>query len=134
MVVCNDKILSSAVCKAYYYCLRRNETGAYLLMGNRSAGGAVRDTLMYDGKPQKKTLPMHIGFDISQTGSGKAGCGFFAHAMIRSMLELAPEHHYSLFPSFGDFWFARCLKGCRVCSIVENRDAINIALRGRSRL
>ncbi len=48
---------------------------------------------------------MHIGFDISQTGSGKAGCGFFAHAMIRSMLELAPEHHYSLFPSFGDFWF-----------------------------
>jgi glycosyltransferase involved in cell wall biosynthesis len=105
LVVCNDKILSSAVCKAYYYCLRRNETGAYLLMGNRSAGGAVRDTLMYDGKPQKKTLPMHIGFDISQTGSGKAGCGFFAHAMIRSMLELAPEHHYSLFPSFGDFWF-----------------------------
>ncbi len=48
---------------------------------------------------------MHIGFDISQTGSGKAGCGFFAHAMIRSLLELAPEHHYSLYPSFGDFWF-----------------------------
>ncbi len=48
---------------------------------------------------------MHIGFDISQTGSGKAGCGYFAHAMIQSMLELAPEHHYSLFPSFGDFYF-----------------------------
>jgi glycosyltransferase involved in cell wall biosynthesis len=48
---------------------------------------------------------MHIGFDISQTGTGKAGCGFFAHAMIRSMLELEPQHHYSLFPSFGDFWF-----------------------------
>lgn len=48
---------------------------------------------------------MHIGFDISQTGSGKAGCGYFAHAMIQSMLDLAPEHHYSLFPSFGDFWF-----------------------------
>jgi glycosyltransferase involved in cell wall biosynthesis len=26
---------------------------------------------------------MHIGFDISQTGSGKAGCGYFAHVMIR---------------------------------------------------
>lgn len=48
---------------------------------------------------------MHIGFDISQTGSGKAGCGYFAHAMIQAMLQLAPEHRYSLFPSFGDFYF-----------------------------
>lgn len=48
---------------------------------------------------------MHIGFDISQTGTGKAGCGFFAHALIRAMLELAPEHRYALYPSFGDFYF-----------------------------
>lgn len=48
---------------------------------------------------------MHIGFDISQTGADKAGCGYFAHAMIEAMLELAPEHRYSLFPSFGDFYF-----------------------------
>jgi glycosyltransferase involved in cell wall biosynthesis len=48
---------------------------------------------------------MHVGFDISQTGSGKAGCGYFAHAMIQAMLKLAPEHRYSLFPSFGDFYF-----------------------------
>jgi glycosyltransferase involved in cell wall biosynthesis len=48
---------------------------------------------------------MHIGFDISQTGSGKAGCGYFAHALIKAMLELAPEHSYSLYPSFGDFYF-----------------------------
>lgn len=48
---------------------------------------------------------MHIGFDISQTGSGKAGCGFWAHALINSMLELAPEHRYSLYPGFGDFYF-----------------------------
>lgn len=48
---------------------------------------------------------MHIGFDISQTGSGKAGCGYFAHALIKAMLELAPEHRYSLFPSFGNFYF-----------------------------
>jgi glycosyltransferase involved in cell wall biosynthesis len=48
---------------------------------------------------------MHIGFDISQTGSGKAGCGYFAHAMIQALQELAPEHCYSLFPSFGDFYF-----------------------------
>lgn len=48
---------------------------------------------------------MHIGFDISQTGASKAGCGYFAHAMIQSMLELAPGHRYDLFPSFGDFYF-----------------------------
>lgn len=48
---------------------------------------------------------MRIGFDISQTGSHKAGCGYFAHAMIKAMLELAPEHSYSLFSSFGDFYF-----------------------------
>lgn len=48
---------------------------------------------------------MHIGFDISQTGSAKAGCGFFAHAMIETMLGSASRHRFSLFPSFGDFFF-----------------------------
>lgn len=48
---------------------------------------------------------MHISFDISQTGKNKAGCGYFSHAMISAMLELAPHHRYSLFPSFGDFYF-----------------------------
>lgn len=48
--------------------------------------------------------PMHIGYDISQTGAGKAGCGFFAHSMIQAMLELSQDR-FSLFPSFGDFYF-----------------------------
>ncbi|MCF8383974.1 MAG: glycosyltransferase family 4 protein [Chlorobium sp.] len=48
---------------------------------------------------------MHIAFDISQTGSGKAGCGYFAHAMIEAVLELSSGNHFSLLPSFGDFWF-----------------------------
>jgi glycosyltransferase involved in cell wall biosynthesis len=48
---------------------------------------------------------MHIGFDISQTGRGKAGCGYYAHAMIGALLEAAPAHHYSLYPGFGDFYF-----------------------------
>jgi hypothetical protein len=25
---------------------------------------------------------MRIGFDVSQTGSGKAGCGYYAHASL----------------------------------------------------
>lgn len=48
---------------------------------------------------------MHIGFDISQTGRGKAGCGYFAHALAESMLEQAPRTRFSLYPSFGDFYF-----------------------------
>lgn len=47
---------------------------------------------------------MHIGYDISQTGSSKAGCGYYAHAMILRLLDIAPENRYSLFPSFGDFY------------------------------
>lgn len=48
---------------------------------------------------------MHIGFDISQTGASKAGCGYFAHALARSLVDIGPQHRYSLFPSFGDFYF-----------------------------
>lgn len=48
---------------------------------------------------------MHIGFDISQTGSGKAGCGYLAHALITGLLRTAPAHRYSLYPHFGDFYF-----------------------------
>jgi glycosyltransferase involved in cell wall biosynthesis len=48
---------------------------------------------------------MHIGFDISQTGSGKAGCGYFSDAMIKAMIAVAPTNKYALYPSFGDFYF-----------------------------
>lgn len=48
---------------------------------------------------------MRIGFDISQTGTGKAGCGFFSHALIQDVLKIAPENEFSLYPSFGDFYF-----------------------------
>lgn len=48
---------------------------------------------------------MQIGFDMSQTGSSKAGCGYFEHALIKAMLEPAPEHRYALKPRFGDFYF-----------------------------
>ena len=48
---------------------------------------------------------LHIGFDISQTGSQKAGCGYYTHAMIQAMIGIAPQNKYSVFPSFGDFYF-----------------------------
>ena len=48
---------------------------------------------------------MRIGFDVSQTGSGKAGCGYYAHALIKALLELESGHSFSLYPSFGDYYF-----------------------------
>ncbi|MCX7114380.1 MAG: glycosyltransferase family 1 protein [Gammaproteobacteria bacterium] len=52
------------------------------------------------------TFPrLNIGYDISQTGQFKAGCGHFAHAMIQSVMPLASEYNYTLYPSFGDFFF-----------------------------
>jgi glycosyltransferase involved in cell wall biosynthesis len=48
---------------------------------------------------------MKIGFDISQTGPMKAGCGYFSHTMICSLAAIDQQNNYSLFPSFGDFYF-----------------------------
>lgn len=48
---------------------------------------------------------MRIGFDISQTGGGKAGCGFFAHAIITGLIKQDAKNLYTLLPSFGDFFF-----------------------------
>ena len=58
---------------------------------------------------------MKIGFDVSQTGAGKAGCGYFAEGLIRALKELASAvkggggHEYILYPAFGDlFWDPQC--------------------------
>jgi len=48
---------------------------------------------------------MKIGFDISQTGKEKAGCGYFADSLVRHLAEIDRENHYLLYPTFGDsFW------------------------------
>lgn len=48
---------------------------------------------------------MKIGFDISQTGSGKAGCGYFADCLISNLAEVDKENYYLLYSAFGTgFW------------------------------
>ena len=48
---------------------------------------------------------MRIGFDISQTGSHKAGCGYFADSLICALADLDSENEYILYPHFGTtFW------------------------------
>ena len=48
---------------------------------------------------------MRIGFDISQTGTAKAGCGYFADGLMRGLAQIDHENEYILYPTFGDFYF-----------------------------
>lgn len=48
---------------------------------------------------------MKIGFDISQTGHAKAGCGYFADSLIRHLASIDTANDYLLYRTFGDsFW------------------------------
>lgn len=48
---------------------------------------------------------MKIGFDISQTGKLKAGCGYFADSLIRALAQNDSENEYVLYPTFGDLYW-----------------------------
>lgn len=48
---------------------------------------------------------MKIGFDISQTGRSKAGCGYFADSLINELAAIDQENHYLLYPTFGNFFW-----------------------------
>jgi glycosyltransferase involved in cell wall biosynthesis len=48
---------------------------------------------------------MKIGFDISQTGNAKAGCGYYAENLIQHLALIDNQNQYFLYPTFGDhFW------------------------------
>jgi glycosyltransferase involved in cell wall biosynthesis len=48
---------------------------------------------------------MRIGFDVSQTGHGKAGCGYYAYSLIRELAAIDSQNEYILYPTFGDaYW------------------------------
>lgn len=48
---------------------------------------------------------MRIGFDVSQTGRLKAGCGYFADSLIRHLADIDSDNEYILYPTFGDFYW-----------------------------
>jgi glycosyltransferase involved in cell wall biosynthesis len=48
---------------------------------------------------------MRIGFDVSQTGRLKGGCGYFADSLIRGLSEIDRTNEYLLYPTFGNFYF-----------------------------
>jgi glycosyltransferase involved in cell wall biosynthesis len=47
---------------------------------------------------------MRIGFDVSQTGAGKAGCGYFAAGLLDALAREDAANDYVLYPAFGDFF------------------------------
>ncbi len=48
---------------------------------------------------------MRIGFDISQTGKAKAGCGYFADSLIKHLVNCDNNNEYLLYSVFGNtFW------------------------------
>lgn len=52
---------------------------------------------------------MRIGFDVSQTGRKKAGCGNYADGLIRRLAQIDNENEYVLYPAVGDlFWDPEC--------------------------
>jgi len=52
-----------------------------------------------------------IGFDVSQTGSSKAGCGFLAEGLLRALERFSDGDEVFLYPAFGDvFWDPFCAK------------------------
>jgi glycosyltransferase involved in cell wall biosynthesis len=48
---------------------------------------------------------MKIGFDVSQTGQFKAGCGYFAESLARELISSHGQNTYILYPTFGyGYW------------------------------
>ena len=55
---------------------------------------------------------MKIGFDVSQTGAGKAGCGYFAAGLLDALSRADERNEYVLYPAFGDFFWEPRPKAC----------------------
>lgn len=55
---------------------------------------------------------MRIGFDVSQTGAGKAGCGYFASGLLAALARADRADAYVLYPAFGDFFWEPRPRAC----------------------
>jgi len=63
---------------------------------------------------------MKIGFGISQTGKNKAGCGYFADSLIKTLADMDQENEYILYPHFGSsFWDPEAKKTTRKIELLN---------------
>lgn len=57
---------------------------------------------------------MKIGFDVSQTGSNKAGCGYLADSLALALGDIDRSNEFILYPYFGNsFWDPNALENAR---------------------
>ena len=81
---------------------------------------------MLSGREPPSVHLMRIGFDISQTGNVKAGCGYLADSLIQSLTLVDRENEYILYPHFGDsFWDPKAkTAACKIDSPHVSRKVI----------
>ena len=69
----------------------------------------------YTSRIQTLEEYMIIGFDISQTGRTKEGCGYFADSLIRQLAISDSENEYCLYRTFGDsYWDPNFDETCEI--------------------
>jgi glycosyltransferase involved in cell wall biosynthesis len=51
-----------------------------------------------------------IGFDVSQTGAGKAGCGYLAHGLVNALASRGAR--FVFYPHFGDLYWEPSPRAC----------------------
>lgn len=57
------------------------------------------------GRRNGRAKGFRIGFDVSQTGTEKAGCGYEADSLIQALAAVDERNEYLLYPTFGgDYW------------------------------
>lgn len=49
---------------------------------------------------------MRIGFDASQTGTGRDGCGWYARDLLEHLTAIDAANEYVVYPTFGDWYWS----------------------------
>ena len=74
--------------------------------GRLPAGAPVSRSVARAGPARRpRSTAVRIGFDVSQTGSGKAGCGWYADSLMQRLPRIGSRHEYILYRTFGGgYW------------------------------
>jgi glycosyltransferase involved in cell wall biosynthesis len=73
---------------------------------------------------------MRIGFDVSQTGRGRAGCGYFADSLVRRLAEIDRLNEYIIYPTFGDHYWDPTWRQT-VCRVKQQNFRLGLAHHSR---
>jgi glycosyltransferase involved in cell wall biosynthesis len=72
---------------------------------------------------------MKVGFDTSQTGNDKAGCGYFADSLILALTRRSKKTRYMLYPHFG---YGFCIPDAIHVTRNVNKPNVQRKLTGKS--